>query len=59
LHTGDIYLICTDGLWGEFSIDELEACFEDSDLSSINENILKAIEHKTLSDNISYILLEV
>jgi serine/threonine protein phosphatase PrpC len=59
LHTGDIYLICTDGLWGEFGIDELEACFEDSDLSSINENILKAIEHKTLSDNISYILLEI
>ncbi len=59
LSEGNIYLICTDGLWGEFGIDELEACFEGDSIDEINQRLLEATMSKKLEDNISYILLEV
>lgn len=59
LSEGNIYLICTDGLWGEFGIEELESCFEEADIEMINTKIMQATESKKLEDNISYILLEV
>jgi len=54
-----IYLLCTDGLWGEFGIDELESCFESDVLEEIDQKIQTALKNKSLKDNISYILVEV
>jgi protein phosphatase len=54
-----IYLLCTDGLWGEFGIDELESFFESDVLEEIDQKIQAALENKSLKDNISYILVEV
>lgn len=59
LSTGNIYLICTDGLWGEFGIDELEECFNVESIDEINKKLLESTKEKKLEDNISYILLEV
>ncbi len=55
----DIFLICSDGLWGEFGIDELEECFESDNLSEIHDSLYRALWAKELHDNISYILLKV
>ena len=59
VYDGDIFLICSDGLWGEFGIDELEECFEDDNIDEINKKIQQALLNKELADNVSYILLKV
>jgi protein phosphatase len=53
----DIFFICSDGVWGEFGIDELEDVFV-GDFDTINENLFKALQNKKLEDNCSYILIK-
>lgn len=56
---GDIFLICSDGLWGELSIDELEDAFGSEYLEDIGANIFKTIKNKKQKDNISFVILKV
>lgn len=56
---GDIFLICSDGVWGEIDIDEFDEIFSASDLESINKALFESLMQKELSDNLSYILFEV
>ena len=59
LKKGELYLLCSDGLWGEFGIEELEACFEPKRLEEVNARLFEACAGKPLRDNVSYILCEV
>ena len=59
LKQGDVYLVCSDGLWGEFEIDELEECFHHEELEQIDHSITDKLMTKPLQDNVSYILMEI
>ena len=56
---GDIFLLCSDGLWGEFELEELEECFEGGDVTKIGENIFQALQNKPQNDNISFVVVKV
>jgi len=56
---GNIYLICSDGVWGELSIDELDECFEHDNIEDINKNLFEKLSQKEQKDNLTYILLEI
>jgi len=56
---GELYLLCSDGLWGEFGIEELEACFESERLEEVNARLFEALADKPQRDNVGYILCEV
>ncbi len=55
----DIFLICSDGLWGEFEIDELEECFNSDNIEKIGENLFNALQKKEQKDNISFAIVKV
>ena len=55
----DIFLVCSDGLWGEFSIDELEECFSSDNIEEIASNLLKALDKKEVKDNVSFVIVKV
>lgn len=55
----DIFLVCSDGLWGELSLDELEECFESEDITEISSNLLKSLELKEVKDNVSFVIVKV
>jgi len=55
----DIFLVCSDGLWGEIVIDELEECFDSDDIEIITDNLLKLLDKKEQKDNISFIIVKV
>jgi len=54
-----IYLICSDGVWGELSMDELDECFEQSNIEEINKILFEKLSQKEQKDNLTYILLEI
>ena len=56
---GDIFLICSDGLWGEFELEELEECFESSDITKIGDSIFQTLQNKPQYDNISFVVVKV
>ena len=55
----DIFFLCSDGIWGEFEIEELEKCFKINDIEVINDALEKVLKTKKQKDNLSYILLKV
>ena len=55
----DIYLICSDGVWGELSIDELDECFEKENIDDINKALFNALYKKEQKDNLTYILIQI
>ena len=55
---GNIFLICSDGVWAELSIEELDECFEKNSIQEINEAIFFALQEKKQKDNLTYILIE-
>ena len=55
----DIFLVCSDGLWGEFGLDELEECFNSNDIEKIVVNILDSLKDKEVKDNISFVIIKV
>jgi len=59
LFSKDIYFICSDGVWGEFELEELEECFCALEIEKIDENLQQKLQQKNLGDNLSYILLEI
>jgi len=56
---GDIFLICSDGVWGEFNIDELEECFNEENIEVIGKNLFKELQKKSQKDNISFVIVKV
>ena len=59
INQDDIFLVCSDGLWGELSLDELEECFESEDITEISSNLLKSLELKEVKDNVSFVIVKV
>ena len=55
----DIFLVCSDGLWGEFSLDKLEECFDNDDIEKIGVNIVNSLKDKEIKDNISFVIIKV
>ena len=55
----DVFLICSDGLWGEFLIDELEEIFSSDSLELVNSKLLASLLTKPLKDNVSYLLIKL
>jgi serine/threonine protein phosphatase PrpC len=55
----DIFLVCSDGLWGELSLDELEECFNSYDIEKIATNLIDLLNEKEQNDNISFIIVKV
>jgi len=56
---GDIFLVCSDGIWGEFSIDELEECFNIDDIEVIGKNLFESLKKKNQKDNICFVIVKV
>jgi protein phosphatase len=59
LFNGDLFFICSDGVWGEFELEELEECFSVLGIEEIDTAIQIKLQTKNLQDNLSYILLEI
>jgi serine/threonine protein phosphatase PrpC len=59
INKNDIFLICSDGVWGELSIDELDECFTNSNIDEINKNLFNKLTQKKQKDNLSYILIQI
>lgn len=55
----DIFLICSDGVWGELSIDEMDECFEKNNIHKINEELFMKLSMKKQKDNLTYILVQI
>jgi serine/threonine protein phosphatase PrpC len=59
LQKGDIFLVCSDGVWGELSIDELDECFEKDNVDEINKELFNKLSQKIQKDNLTYILIQI
>jgi len=55
----DIFLVCSDGVWGELSIDEMDECFERSNIDEINEELFNKLTQAEQKDNLTYILIQI
>lgn len=55
----DVFLICSDGVWGELSIDEMDECFEENDINAINQKLFHTLSKKEQKDNLTYILIQI
>lgn len=55
----DLFFLCSDGIWGEFGIEELEECFISDDIDMIDDLLQETLKTKEQKDNFSYILLKV
>ncbi|MDD1728324.1 MAG: serine/threonine-protein phosphatase [Methanospirillum sp.] len=59
IRSTDIFLICSDGIWGCFSHDELELIYQRFQGYEYCEKILHAALARKASDNISAILIQI
>lgn len=57
LRDGDVFFICSDGIWETLSLDELEEIWEQFGPGGFSEKILQKCLEKDARDNISLILL--
>jgi len=57
IEKGDVFFICTDGVWGQLSEDELEDCI-DENIQTFGEKLLEKLWTTELSDNLSFIIVE-
>ncbi len=59
INEGDIFFLCTDGLWKEFDIEELEECFLTGNIETAANEIIQKLKVKKQKDNVSFIILKI
>jgi serine/threonine protein phosphatase PrpC len=55
----DIFLVCSDGVWGECTLEELEDCFSCNNIEVISDNLINLLQTKELKDNLSFVIVKV
>ncbi|MFZ1128808.1 PP2C family protein-serine/threonine phosphatase [Methanoregula sp.] len=56
MHPGDIYLLCSDGLWSELTRDEIFSALQENDVSSACEKLVRIALRGGAPDNITAIV---
>jgi len=56
---GDIYLLCSDGLWSELTQEEIRITMEENDISSASEKMVRVALRNGAPDNITAILFRI
>ncbi len=59
INKGDIFFLCTDGIWKEFDIEELEEYFFIGDIETAADQIIQKLKVKEQKDNVSFIILKI
>ncbi len=59
IQTGDIFLLCSDGLYNEISFTEIENLIKSSDISETNKALIHSALIREAKDNITSILIKI
>jgi protein phosphatase len=56
---GDIFFLCSDGVWEVLSRDEIENCFAENEAETAANNLTNLLLNSECQDNASFIILQV